>query len=345
MNLDAVRLNNVGVECHSAGRFDEADAAHKQCLALLEADGPADQRAIAQSLANRAALYRTMGEYPEAERVLQTAMRLWDRRGWPDFDAHSEMAWADVIDKNGLFRSFRLEVQRIRNGQSGDLPRALAKLGPWYHDVEMAPGVSTYPVSKQYVANRWRFMEPFVPHTLEGKSVLDIGCNGGFFSFQMKKRNAARVVGIDIMPHCLAQARFLSHWLELPLELREAGAYDVEALGRFDHVVFIGVLYHLRHPLYALEKVASICDHTLYLQSPLAGDGKDFEPADDYPQAERKVFDRPEFPKLHFIEKSFNADQSNWWIPNRSCLKAMARSVGFRKIEDTEHPELIVCRR
>jgi tRNA (mo5U34)-methyltransferase len=121
--------------------------------------------------------------------------------------------------------------------------------------------------------------------------------------------------------------------------------YDVGALGSFDIVVFLGVLYHLKHPLYALEKIESVCKSTLYFQSVVRGSGKDFEPADDYPMSETAVFDKPEYPKLYFVEKSFNGDVSNWWMATRSCLKAMLRVAGFKVIQDTNNTEVFVCKK
>ncbi|OLD57318.1 MAG: hypothetical protein AUI54_03230 [Acidobacteria bacterium 13_1_40CM_2_56_5] len=235
-------------------------------------------------------------------------------------------------------------MQKLK--ESPELLRdTVAKLGPWYHDVQLTPEISTSPLQRQYMVNRWRFLSEVLPADLSGKTVLDIGCNGGFFSLQMKQRNADRVVGIDIMPHCLAQARFVSHWFGQPVELRELGVYDVESLGPFDIVVFIGVLYHLRHPLYAIDKVASICKDTMYLQSLVRGDSGDFVPAPNYPLSEYEVFKRPKFPRMYFIEKSINDDASNWWVPNTSCLMAMARSAGFRNVRESSHPELIVCKK
>jgi tRNA (mo5U34)-methyltransferase len=341
----AVRLNNLGVRNHAEGKFHESNAAHKECSAILDAGGPETALLLARSLANRAALYRTFQEYHEAERLFQMAIRIGDRYG-SSGRADDEMSSAEVVEDNGLLRSFGYEVDRLRESNDPDALRlAISRLGPWYHDVELTPGVSTNPANKQYMANRWGFLKPFVPDDLTGKSVLDIGCNAGFFSFEMKKRNAARVVGVDTMLHVLAQARFLSHWFKQPIELRELSVYDIESLGQFDFVVFIGVLYHLRHPLYALDKVASICRDTTYLQSLLRGDARDFEPAANYAFDEKAIFERPEFPRMYFIEKSFNGDESNWWVPNHSCLKAMARAAGFRKIENSGHPELIVCRK
>jgi tRNA (mo5U34)-methyltransferase len=339
----AVRLNNLGVRNHTEGKFRESDAAHKECAAILEAGGPESAPLLAKSLANRAALYRTFQEYHEAERLFQLAMRIWERPGV--LTASDEMLSAEVIEPNGLLRNFGGEVDRLRESKGDALRLALSKLGPWYHDVELTSEVSTNPNNKQYMGNRWGFLKPFVPDDLTGKTVLDIGCNAGFFSLEMKKRNAARVVGVDIMLHVLAQARFLSHWFKQPIELRERGVYDIVSLGQFDFVVFIGVLYHLKHPLYALEKVASVCRDTMYLQSLLRGDTRDFEPEENYPFEERGVFERPEFPRMYFIEKSFNGDESNWWVPNHSCLKAMARAVGFRNVEQSGHPELVICRK
>src|SRR6185369_17459848 len=102
---------------------------------------------------------------------------------------------------------------------------------------------------------------------------------------------------------------------------------------------------HLKHPLYALEKVYNVCKSRLYFQSVVRGPTGDFEPAEDYPIGEEKVFDRPEYPKLYFIEKSFNGDESNWWMATRSCLKAMLRVSGFKSIEDTSIPDVFFCRK
>ena len=157
-----------------------------------------------------------------------------------------------------------------------ELTKIFERLGPWYHNVVFGPGVITNPSNADYPASRWRVLDRVVPKDLRGKSVLDVGCNSGFFSFEMKKRGAERVVGVDIMAHLLAQSRFGSEWFELPLELYECGAYDVKTLNsKFDVIVFIGVLYHLKHPLYALEQMANICTSTMYFQSAVRGPGGD----------------------------------------------------------------------
>src|SRR5690606_2642944 len=107
-----------------------------------------------------------------------------------------------------------------------------------------------------YPAAHWRTFEHVLPSDLRGRSVLDIGCNAGFFAIQMARRSAARVVGIDTDPRYLAQARFAADVSGAAIELRRMSVYDVAQLGeRFDLVLFMGVLYHLRYPLLALDLI------------------------------------------------------------------------------------------
>ncbi len=205
-------------------------------------------------------------------------------------------------------------------------------LGSWFHNLDLG-GVQTAPEHflGDYPGRVWRAIEPALPRDLTGKTVLDIGCNAGFFSLQLKRRGAARVVGIDFDPRYLAQARLAAEVSGLEVELHELSVYDVASLGeRFDLVVFMGVLYHLRHPLLALDLVrAHVAKDLLLFQSMLRGSEGRFPVAPDYPFAERDVFDHPAWPRLHFVERRYAGDETNWWIPNRACAEAMLRSAGF----------------
>jgi len=350
---EAITQNNLGVSLQRSGAHHEADAAYKQSVAILESLYGPKHPAVAQSLSNRASLYRDMQVFPEAERVFQIATRIWNEIGWPA-EGSGEMEWSEFPARDRLkiygerVRALRQKVIAEERAESpgpatAELRAILEKLGPWFHNVPLSRSIDTRPEMPEHPANRWSVINSFVPPDLSGKTVLDIGVNAGFFSLEMKRRGAERVLGIDIMPHILAQTRFTSHWFELPIELLEWDVYNVDALGSFDIVVFLGVLYHLKHPLYALEKIESVCRSTLYFQSVVRGSGKDFEPADDYPMSETAVFDKPEYPKLYFVEKSFNGDVSNWWMATRSCLKAMLRVAGFKVIQDTSNTEVLVC--
>ena len=104
---------------------------------------------------------------------------------------------------------------------------------------------------------QWEHLQPCLPTDLTGKSVLDIGCNGGFYSLELKKRGASRVLAIDLDMRYLKQARFAAEVHGLDIEFRWMSVYDVGSLGeKFDIVLFMGVLYHLRYPLLALDLLA-----------------------------------------------------------------------------------------
>ena len=86
--------------------------------------------------------------------------------------------------------------------------------------------------------------------------MLDIGCNAGFYSLEMKRRGARRVLGIDTDERYLAQAHLAAEISELEIEFRRMSVWEIATLGeRFDLVIFMGVFYHLRHPLLALDLI------------------------------------------------------------------------------------------
>ena len=133
----------------------------------------------------------------------------------------------------------------------------IAKLGPWFHNMVL-DGALTAPnhFLGDYPQVKFVRFADAIPQDLTGKAVLDIGCNGGFYSLEMKRRGAARVLGIDTDEHYLRQARFAAEVRGLEVEFRRMPVWDVAALGeRFDLVIFMGVLYHLRHPLLALDLI------------------------------------------------------------------------------------------
>jgi tRNA (mo5U34)-methyltransferase len=226
------------------------------------------------------------------------------------------------------------------------LRQAAAAVGPWFHNIDLG-GVMTAPdhFLGDYPAVKWQRFAHAIPEDLTGKTVLDIGCNGGFYSIQMKSRGAARVLAIDIDPDYLRQARFAADTIGLDIEFAELSVYDVAALGeRFDLVLFLGVLYHLRHPLLALDLVREHVVRDLFVcQSMQRGDPSEQHLAEDYPFSERAIFESANFPRMSFIEHCYAGDITNWWIPNRACTAAMLRSAGF-VIEANPEEEVFVCR-
>lgn len=220
-------------------------------------------------------------------------------------------------------------------------------LGPWFHNMELY-GVPTAPEHflGDYPRVKWARFKDSLPADLSGKTVLDIGCNAGFYSMEMKRRGAARVLGVDFDDDYLAQARFAAEVEGLDIEFRKLSVYDVGALGeRFDVVFFIGVLYHLRHPLLALDLIHQhVARDLLVFQSMQRGSDAMPPIAPDYDFSETAVFDDPGYPKLHFIERSYSRDNTNWWAPNRACAAAMLRASGF-SIESNPEEEVFICRR
>lgn len=221
------------------------------------------------------------------------------------------------------------------------------KLGKWFHNIDLR-GVKTAPdhFLGDYPNIKFQGFAHAIPQDLTGKTVLDIGCNAGFYAIEMKRRGAARVVGIDSDERYLAQARYAAQVLEADIEFKNMSVYDVATLGeQFDVVIFMGVLYHLRHPLLALDLLYEhVVKDMLIFQSMQRG-STEIEPLKyDYDFWETALFDKPGFPQMYFIEKRYSNDPTNWWIPNAACMEAMLRSAGF---EITDHPEqeVYICRR
>lgn len=238
-----------------------------------------------------------------------------------------------------------MDVQKNRTKEG--LKEKIAELGPWFQNMDIE-GIKTAPdhFLGDYPTFKWKRFRHIVPEDLEGRSVLDVGCNAGFYSFEMKRRNAGRVLGIDSDPRYLSQARFVAEQSEIDVEFRRMSVYDVPQLNeKFDLVIFMGVLYHLRHPLLALDLLHEhvVGDRMLFqcLQR-----GKEDIPdlKEDYDFSEWDVFERPDYPRFYFVEERYAADPTNWFIPNKAAVEAMLRSSGF-VIEANPEREVYLCRR
>ena len=223
----------------------------------------------------------------------------------------------------------------------------MQQLAPWFHNIDLA-GIQTAPdhFLGDYPQRHWQTFERALPSHLDGRSVLDVGCNAGFFSLRMKERGAGRVVAIDADERYLSQARLAAEVAGADIEFRHLDVYDVAQLGeRFDLVLFLGVLYHLRYPLLALDLLhRHVVGDLLLFQTMMRGSEHVGPVEPDYPFSERQVFDRPDYPRMHFVEARYAGDPTNWWVPNRACAEAMLRSAGFR-ILDHPAPEVFLCGR
>lgn len=225
------------------------------------------------------------------------------------------------------------------------LAQRIEELGPWFQNLRIG-GMETAPDHPlgDYPAFKWEGFRHAVPEDLTGRSVLDIGCNAGFYAMEMARRGAARVVGIDSDPRYLAQARLAADEAGIDLELHEMSVYDVARLReRFDLVIFMGVFYHLRHPLLALDLLrAHVVGERMLFQSMQRGSREAGPVAEDYDFDDTTPFARADWPRLHFVEHRYAQDPTNWFVPNRAAVEAMLRSAGFT-IEAHPEPEVYLC--
>lgn len=229
-------------------------------------------------------------------------------------------------------------IAELEANEREALSRQVQELGDWFHNIDLF-GVPTAPnhFLGDFPNVKWKHIEPAVPQDLSGASVLDIGCNGGFYSIQMKRRGAGRVLGIDIDERYLNQARFAAKTLDLDIEFQIGSVYEVDKIeGQFDFVIFMGVLYHLRYPLFALDKVVKKVGGKLLFQTMIRGSEQVRTWERNYHFWNKDIFTSPEFPQMYFIEHSYANDQTNWWIPNRAAAEGMLRSSG---LEILAHPE------
>ena len=230
---------------------------------------------------------------------------------------------------------------------AAETQKRIEELGSWFQNLNLN-GVQTAPnhFLGDYPAVKFAGFAQALPEDLTGKSVLDIGCNAGFYSMEMKRRGAARVLGVDYDDVYLDQARFAAEVTGADIEFRKLSVYDVAALGeRFDLVIFMGVFYHLRHPLLALDLIHEHVAGDMLLFQTMQRGSEQVDPVrPDYDFFEQDHFDSPGYPKMHFIEREYSHDPTNWWAPNAAGSAAMLRSAGF---EITAHPEpeVYLCRK
>jgi tRNA (mo5U34)-methyltransferase len=234
-----------------------------------------------------------------------------------------------------------------RSATAGRQLRAtIEALGPWFHNIHLPDGTQTAPEHRfgDFPSFKWRKLESSVPDDLHGWSVLDIGCNAGYYSVELARRGAT-VLGIDVEPLYLRQARWVAQQYDLQdrLQFMHADVYDLIWQRRqFDLVWFAGVFYHLRYPLLALDLVRSVTGRLMMFQTmTMPGEAGADTPA-DLPLEQRAAMLEESWPKMAFIEHRLAGDATNWWAPSHACVEALLRSAGFEILARPEH-EFYLC--
>jgi len=194
----------------------------------------------------------------------------------------------------------------------------------WYHTIDLGSGVVTRGIDD----SAFRLPRLDLPASLAGMSVLDIGAWDGFFSFEAERRGAARVVSADYYSWHgggwgskagfeLARRALGSRVEDIDIDVMDLSP---ERVGTFDVVFFFGVLYHVRHPLLALERVASVTRKLLIVETVVDMIGIGRPAVAFYPSRE------------------LNNDPTNWWAPNLPALHGMMRDVGFDEVRTVTEP-------
>ncbi len=218
------------------------------------------------------------------------------------------------------------EFQRLIRLQT----EAIARNTP-YHSLELNDG-TVIPGLIPVDALRGRLNRFPLPEDLSGRRVLDVGAASGWNSFECERRGA-EVVAVDCVEY--EELTAVKRLRESKVEYAVVDVEEVtpERFGFFDYVLFFGVLYHLRHPLLALENICSVTEGTAFIESYVI---------DDAPDPSRCF--------MEFYETDELGGQiDNWCGPTTQCLMAMTRSAGFPRVEflytDSRRGGLIAHRR
>jgi len=201
------------------------------------------------------------------------------------------------------------------------IKQRIAEEGYWFHKIDLPGGIQTPGWSAPKVDKLPHYG---LPADMTGMRVLDIGNAEGFFSFEAEKRGAAEVIGIENYPPMARKFEICRAALGSRARTYMANVYDLNpnTFGTFDLVMFYGVLYHLRHPILALQKIASICTGTILMQTATCDNTSDKPIAEFHPFGLKSG--PPENPSY---------DPTCFWFPNIACCIAMLQHVEFQNVE------------
>jgi tRNA (mo5U34)-methyltransferase len=219
--------------------------------------------------------------------------------------------------------------------ERAEILKKIDTLGPWFHCIDLGEGLKTKTSSltgepADHPRGTWEIIQRCLPEDLSGKSVLDVGCNAGFYSIEAKRRGAARVLGVDAQRPLINQALFVRRALSLDIEYRRMSVYDLSrsSVGQFDITLALGLIYHCKHLVLALEKLFEVTKELLIIETailPLKRTPKSFE--DD-------VTGPITLHPLVYAENSAETKEAvfNWFLPGTKALEALLRNVGFGEV-------------
>ncbi|MEZ0310024.1 MAG: DUF1698 domain-containing protein [Ramlibacter sp.] len=234
-----------------------------------------------------------------------------------------------------------------------ELQAAVNSVGAWWHSIDLGQGVVTPGFKSEALIQR-ELRSLRLPD-LAGKSVLDIGAYDGFYSFSAERMKAARVLALDRFAWATDLPAFAAYRedcvkrgdVPLPVEetqywqperlpgqrgfntahgalaskvevmVDEFATMDVSALGSFDVVLFLGVLYHMKDPLDSLTRLAHVTREVAVIET--------------------HAVSLPGYEHLELCEfyssNQLNRDGTNWWGPNLKAAAGMCKAAGFSRVD------------
>jgi tRNA (mo5U34)-methyltransferase len=234
----------------------------------------------------------------------------------------------------------------------GEILAELKRLEPWFHRIDLGGGIFSKTESVMgepvdHPLGPWQTIQRLLPRDLSGKSVLDVGCNAGFYAFEAKRRGARRVLGVDGQRQHVRQGLFVRKVLGLDVEFRRLNVYELSprTVGQFDITLALGLLYHLKHPILALENLYQVTKEILVIETAIMPPERTPE-SFRHPLGEQEMF----LHALAFVENPTGAKEQvfNWFLPGVEALKALLRSTGFDEVEVIEtrnERAIVVCRK
>src|SRR5882672_10265444 len=228
----------------------------------------------------------------------------------------------------------------------------LKRLEPWFHRIDLGHGLYTKTESVMgepvdHPLGPWQTIQKLLPSDLSGKTLLDVGCNAGFYAFETKRRGAKRVLGVDGQRQHVRQGLFVRQALGLDVEFRRLNVYELSprTVGQFDITLALGLLYHLKHPILALENLYRVTKELLVIETAIMPP-KQTPKSFTYSFGATKTVLHP----LAYVENPADAKEQvfNWFLPSVEALTALLRNTGFAEVELVEVKDdraVVVCRK
>lgn len=209
-------------------------------------------------------------------------------------------------------------------------------LAPWFHNIHLPSGEQTAPdhFLGDFPSFKWDNIKGSVPQDLTGWKVLDIGCNAGFYTLELAKRGAM-VTAIDLDEHYLKQAKWVAErfGLDSQIEFRQMQVYDfAHSEEKYDLIWFMGVFYHLRYPLLALDILAGITKKMMVFQTYSLPGRETMEVPHDVEFHKRDILNTEAWPKMSFVPHQLAGDPTNWWVANHQGILSMLESAGLKTV-------------